>query len=231
MIVIKKSPTADTRTCDVKTVSKDELLRSTAFHINDVRKGINYLAGMLGDRAFDHDHTKISYLDDFYRDFQNNFVTTDWWKMHQQKERHHLDSPEGVREDVNLIDVLEWIVDGVMAGKARSGQYYYRKIPSALLQVAVKNTVELLLSQVVVVPTEPTFKPGDIVRLINHGEIGVTNRKHCEQKCMDATYMVVISWIIARQDQEYPERVGVVDVNKPNSEQSFLPRFALELVP
>ena len=135
MIVIKKSPTADTRTCDVKTVSRDELHRSTAFHIDDVRRGINYLAEMLGDRAFNHDHTKISHLDDFYRDFQNNFETTDWWKMHQQKERHHLDSFDGVREDVNLVDVLEWIVDGVMAGKARSGQYYSREIPSEVLQI------------------------------------------------------------------------------------------------
>lgn len=71
--------------------------------------------------------------------------------MHKREERHHLDTPDGERDDVNMLDVLEWIVDGVMAGKARSGEYYFRPISDELLQKALTNTIKLLLDNVQVV--------------------------------------------------------------------------------
>ena len=40
MIKIQKSSTADTRTCDVSKVTKDQLLESSLQHIEDVKKGM-----------------------------------------------------------------------------------------------------------------------------------------------------------------------------------------------
>ena len=52
--------------------------------------------------------------------------------------------------DVNLIDVIEYIVDGAMAGMARSGKYRKEEIPKGLLEKAFNNTIELLLSEIVI---------------------------------------------------------------------------------
>jgi hypothetical protein len=60
---------------------------------------------------------------------------------------------DGVPADVNLIDVLDYIADCVMAGMARSGSVYPSALPPDLLTTAFQNTVALLKAQVVVVPT------------------------------------------------------------------------------
>lgn len=52
--------------------------------------------------------------------------------------------------DVNLIDVLDFIADCVMAGMGRSGSVYPLKLSPKLLERAFQNTVEMLKSQVVV---------------------------------------------------------------------------------
>jgi len=59
----------------------------------------------------------------FYKDFKNDFKTQDWYELHKNKERHHLSVESGIPSDVNLIDVIEFLIDGVMAGMARSGSY------------------------------------------------------------------------------------------------------------
>lgn len=64
--------------------------------------------------------------------------------------RHHLNMEDGVRADVNLIDVLDFIADCVMAGMARSGSVYPLKLSPEVLERAFQNTVELLKGQVVV---------------------------------------------------------------------------------
>ena len=51
---------------------------------------------------------------------------------------------------VNLLDVIEYISDCVMAGMARSGSVYGPEMPPELLERAFKNTVELLKAEVVV---------------------------------------------------------------------------------
>lgn len=152
MIMIKKSPTADTRTCDWSKVTEEELQKASLQHIDDVNLGLRYLALLLTLAAHNHDYTKISHLTKFHRDFKTGFKDTGWWEMHQKTERHHFNNPEFVREDVNLIDVLEQIVDGVMAGMARSGKYRHEPIPSDLLQKAYANTAKLLIEQIVVDP-------------------------------------------------------------------------------
>lgn len=54
-------------------------------------------------------------------------------------------------EDVNLIDVLEMIVDCVMAGMARTGNVYPLDIKNEVLRKAFDNTVELLKRNVEVI--------------------------------------------------------------------------------
>lgn len=152
MIEIHPSPTADTRTCDFSKVTKETLLESSRQHILDVTKGLLFFADLLEEASSRHDHDKISEIDHFHSDFTGGFKETGWWDNHRKVNRHHLLQPDGVPEDVNLIDVLDLITDCVMAGMARSGSVYQITIPPEVLQRAFDNTVELLKSQVVVTP-------------------------------------------------------------------------------
>ena len=145
MIIIKKSATADTRTCDYTKVTKQTLLESSNQHIDDVQKGMFFLSDKLQEAGRSHDWSKTENIDEFYADFKTNFEKTDWWKFHQKEERHHFNNKEFIQEDVNLLDVLEQIVDGCMAGMARSGEYRFEPLSNELLQKAYLNTSKLLL--------------------------------------------------------------------------------------
>lgn len=150
MIKIKKSQTADTRTCDFTKVDKETLLKSSEQHIEDVRQGFNFFQEKMYEAAKFHDHTKISEIDLFHKDFITGFKTQDWYMLHKQTERHHINYPEGLKEDVNLIDILEHIIDCVMAGKARNGDGKLWDITTSneILQKAFSNTVKLLTNNV-----------------------------------------------------------------------------------
>ena len=150
MIEVKKSPTADTRTCDFANTTKETLLASSRQHIADVVKALAFFSGRIVLAAGEHDYDKLTAIDWFHADFITGFKQTGWWDNHRHIHRHHLDKPDGVPQDVNLIDVLEHIADCVMAGMARSGSVYELKLPNELLQAAFLNTVELLKSQVIV---------------------------------------------------------------------------------
>lgn len=65
-IVIKPSPSADTRSAD-HVVAEDELRRSTEMHIDDVRRGMEWLADAMRERGVRHDWTKLRYFPSFYR--------------------------------------------------------------------------------------------------------------------------------------------------------------------
>ena len=147
-IIVKTSPTADTRTCDVTKVTKEQLFNSSKLHILDVMAGMQYISNEIENRAKEHDYTKIEELDSFFKDFKNDFKTQDWWKLHKREERHHLQDADGVRDDVDLIDVIECVVDIVMAGLARSGKVTEIKIPLDVLNKAVQNTAKKLESMV-----------------------------------------------------------------------------------
>jgi hypothetical protein len=150
MIRIKKSPTADTRTCDWSKVTKEQLLDSSLSHKEDVTQGLRFLAGELFAAAEKHDHDKVSPdgLAAFHADFVTGFEQTTWWDNHRKVNRHHLLQDDGVPADVNLIDVLDMVVDCVMAGMARSGSVYPLQISDKVLRDAFNNTVDMLKSQV-----------------------------------------------------------------------------------
>lgn len=146
-IIIKESPSADTRSATHKVTQK-ELEKSSVMHISDVAKAMKYFADKLEKAGDNHDWTKLAYIDEFYEQFEKAQETGDWgigWydKIHIKQERHHInDNPPN---DVDLIDVLEQIADGVMAGLARTGEYCPENISPDLLMKAYKNTVDKLI--------------------------------------------------------------------------------------
>ena len=148
MIRIKKSPTADSRTCDFKNVSRETLEKSSTQHIDDVNKGLEFLRDMLHPSSRNHDWDKLAFGGWFHDNFTTGFERRSWLDMHYKANRHHLETPAGVPRDVNLLDVLEHIVDGVMAGLARTGTYRPSEISPELLKRAFDNTVKLLLEHV-----------------------------------------------------------------------------------
>jgi hypothetical protein len=148
MITIKKSQTADTRTCDFANTSKGTLLEASRQHIGDVVKALAFFSTKLMEAAGKHDDDKLMAIDWFHEDFVTGFKQTGWWDNHRKLHRHHLDKADGVPADVNLVDVLEYIADCVMAGMARSGRVYELKLSDELLQTALRNIVDLLKSQV-----------------------------------------------------------------------------------
>lgn len=157
MIEISPSPTADTRTCDYANVTKGTLLMSSSRHIDDVRAALDFFVDKVQEASLNHDTDKITDIDGFHADFLTGFTQTTWWDAHRKLNRHHLQQEDGIPADVNLIDVLDFIADCVMAGMARSGSVYELKLPPELLERAFQNTVELLKRQVVVVaaPARP----------------------------------------------------------------------------
>lgn len=144
MIKIKKSQTADTRSCDFSKVSKETLKESSVQHINDVGKALGFFASKLTESASVHDFDKLTEIDWFHADFLTGFKETGWWDNHRKINRHHLLQEDGIPEDVNLIDVLEFISDCTMAGMARTGDVFPLEISSELLQKAFSNTAKLL---------------------------------------------------------------------------------------
>ena len=153
MIEIGKSETADTRTCDYANVTKETLLASSQQHIFDVRRALDFFMAKVCEAGQNHDPDKLTDIDGFHADFVTGFKQTGWWDRHRKLNRHHLTQADGVPDDVNLIDVLDFIADCVMAGMARSGSVYPLKLSPELLERAFQNTVELLTRQVVVRPT------------------------------------------------------------------------------
>jgi hypothetical protein len=153
MIDIKPSPTADTRTCDFKNVTREELYKSSSQHIDDVRQGLMFFVDRIYDAATHHDPDKLSDVAGFHRDFIRGFPEGDtpWWDAHRKLNRHHLNMADGIPGDVNLIDVLDYITDCVMAGMARSGEVYAIQISPTVLMKAFENTIELLKRNVQVV--------------------------------------------------------------------------------
>lgn len=149
-ISIRKSETADTRTCDFANVSKETLLASSKQHIRDVQEAHQFFSRKIAEALLHHDTDKLTDIDSFHADFVTGFKQHDWWDRHRKLNRHHITAPDGIPADVNLIDVLDFIADCVMAGMARSGSVYELKLSPGLLELAFQNTVEMLKREVVV---------------------------------------------------------------------------------
>jgi len=146
LIRIIKDPNADSRTVNGK-VAINKLELATANHIEHVQEGLGYLADLLKKAGKEHDHTKSENMEQFHEALQSGMIKkSKWYKQHITEERHHLISK--VPDDVTLIDVVEHLVDCVMAGSARTGEIFDIELPDEVLQKAHKNTVELLKKQI-----------------------------------------------------------------------------------
>jgi len=156
MIEIQKSPTADTRYCPYLNTKKETLLESSRLHIEDVSKALAFFSGKMMEAAGSHDYDKLTLIDWFYQDYMTGFRQTEWWDNHRKIHRHHLNNPDGVPADVNLVDVIEYISDCVMAGLARNGKLSDITLPEELLKTAFNNTIKLLEAQVIVKSREKT---------------------------------------------------------------------------
>ena len=133
---------------------KDDLLCDVMIHRKHVSDVMNKLSYKLMDIGFHHDWTKIQYLDDFYRDTCERpregdsidlFKSRSWYNLHVTREQHHLNANCPV--DVDLFNVLEFIVDCVCAGKSRSGFVNYGFLEldrDDLLEIAFWNTVRYI---------------------------------------------------------------------------------------
>lgn len=151
MIEITKSATADTRTCDFANTTKETLIKSSLSHISDVSKALSFFIGLLVKASSEHDYDKLSEIDWFHSDFVTGFAKTGWWDNHRKIHRHHLAHEDGIPDDVNLIDIIEYISDCVMAGMASSGDVYDLEMKPELLDKAFRNTVDLLKKQITIV--------------------------------------------------------------------------------
>jgi hypothetical protein len=149
-IKIHPSPTADTRSCDYKHVSREQLRSSSTQHIDDVRRALEFFVEKLRESAICHDADKLADLDSFHADFLTGFEQHGWWDRHRRLNRHHLLMEDGIPEDVNLIDVLDMIADCIVAGMARTGTVYPLEIGPGLLKHAFDNTASMLMAEIVV---------------------------------------------------------------------------------
>ncbi|PKP53781.1 MAG: hypothetical protein CVT92_02295 [Bacteroidetes bacterium HGW-Bacteroidetes-1] len=143
MIIIKKSITADSRTCDCKNIPIDVLERSTYQHKDDVEKAMVFFQRLMRIEGWSHDDHKLRTMKEFHKAFQGGFVDETWWNEHK-KELHHL-PPDA---DINMVHVFAFICDCVMAGLGRTGKIRPITIDSEVLQKAFRNTVNLLVSNV-----------------------------------------------------------------------------------
>jgi len=153
-IKIRRTKNADSRTAD-ENLGYEALLEDTQEHLRDVQSGMILLSDMVKQAGYDHDYTKMAYFDEFAENVlsehtNEEFISADWYQKHIFEERHHLNA--NCPLDVNLIDVMEMIVDCVMAGKGRSGHvtpsYLILKDPS-ILERAYWNTVKLVDEHVI----------------------------------------------------------------------------------
>jgi len=144
MIKITKSLILNSRPID-----QMKLLEATTKHMDSVLDGTIYFADKMVENAQKHDYTKIEKFPDFHSALESDKIKeSDWYKYHVTEERHHLMA--NVADDVNLLDVMEYICDCVMAGSARSDTIYDITLPDYLLQKAFANTVEMLKKEIVI---------------------------------------------------------------------------------
>ena len=128
---------------DIKDATRDEILKASAIHIQDVQRGCAFIANKIIEAGINHDHTKISLNDEFF-DENNHYIGV---QAHLIAERHH-HIKDKCLDDVTLVDILEFIVDVVMAATARNGRGSNEIISDEILQKAYKNTFEMLKKEV-----------------------------------------------------------------------------------
>lgn len=159
-VEIVKTDQVDTRSPNIKNIDPAIVEEEIKLHQLAVQTVFKKLFEM-GERQMEiHDYTKLKYLDGYVEALKTGktgeeFYELKWWKEHL-KERHHLYNR--VPEDVNIIDLIEMIIDSVVAYKARNFTREFKdiKLPNDILQKVVKNTTDLILENLIVVDKDPS---------------------------------------------------------------------------
>lgn len=153
---IKRNTNGDTRVADHLPTIK-EFSESNEQHVSDVNAIGALFCTELKNRLKWHDWTKLEepYKSMFYQDMidtingKMEFMDGVWAKAHYTElERHHL--MKHVPDDVNLFDIVEMVCDCVAAGMARSGSVYPIELDKDIMNDAIKNTVEFLVTRIIV---------------------------------------------------------------------------------
>lgn len=133
---------------------KEKLMNDVVQHREDVSLVMNMLSEHLVEIGEKHDWTKIAYFDDFARDTLErqdtpNFKDREWYNIHTEYERHHINSRVPV--DVDLFDILECVVDCIVAGKTRSGSvnHDFLILPQSVMNTAYWNTVKKIEENII----------------------------------------------------------------------------------
>lgn len=156
-IVIRKTNRCDTRTLAPGAVVTEEAAKKdTLYHIEAVKKCGNAFIKLIKEQFSHHDYTKLGdHLSEFTLGLNKGFDSPEmdkWYEMHVTTERHHL--IKHIPADVNLVDVLEMLCDCCSAGMARTGKVYDVDVPDEVLRLAVKNTVNMIISSIEVLNDE-----------------------------------------------------------------------------
>ena len=130
---------------DINEATKEDILKASAIHIQDVQKGFAFIANKIIEAGINHDHTKISLIDKFF-DENNKYIGI---QAHTIAERHHHIKSQ-CPDDVTLIDIIEFVIDVVMAAMARKGRVSDELISDEILQKAYKNTFEMLKREITI---------------------------------------------------------------------------------
>ena len=138
---------SDFSTMDVgnKNITIDDLLFASKTHIEDVKKVANFISYLLSVRACHHDFDKIENIDLFYKAHQSGWKDIEWWENHKKISNHH---PDISKEDIDLLDIIEMIIDCSVAGLARKGSIYDISIDPKILQKAFDNTTKLIRNNI-----------------------------------------------------------------------------------
>ena len=148
-IILKDSSKGDSRT-NGGNASLNDVLEATKTHKKEVNEVMDFLAKELCDMGSIHDWTKLDNFDEEYGYLVSNnikdeeFLSSQWWYKHLRLEKHHVKDYAHI--DVNLLDVIEFIVDRVCAEKGRTGEInmnYLELNPNILIR-AYYNTIRML---------------------------------------------------------------------------------------
>ena len=100
--------------------SVEEAERMVSRYKGDMLAVMRWLAGCLIYAGWKHDNSKQSDIDGYFNALVEakregiDVHDTEWYKDHFKKERSHLDYL--VPEDVDLLDVMEFVVSNVLEG-------------------------------------------------------------------------------------------------------------------
>jgi hypothetical protein len=164
-IYIKENKYTDPKT-------KDKLDAQTKQHIMNVGAILGVANMIMLETGENHDWTKTEFLDDFYKNNIDseegmNFKDGEWYKGHMQLEDHHPQTQLN-KNTINLWNIFEMIADCIDSGLGRYGEIdmSYFELSDEVLQAAYKNTVEILINHVELIPNDEEEEQDNITEFV-----------------------------------------------------------------